>query len=157
RRYGADPGIIGRTIRVNGVPTTVVGVIRPGFKFPRFAELWLPLEQMPRLADLRVTRSLEGFGRLRDGATPGDARGQIAQAASVLAHDFPETNQHTTFRVVPINERYNQRITDASWVGFMIVGAIVLMIACANAANLLLMRSAQRTQEFAVRASLGAS
>jgi len=159
RHYGADPAIVGRAIRVNGAPSIVIGVIQAGFKFPRFTELWQPLQQGPsRLtADLRNTRGLELFGRLRDGRTLGDARSEIEPIAARLAHDFPETNQHITFRVVPINDRYNQSVTDPSWVGLMIVGAIVLLIACANAANLLLMRSAQRSQEFAIRASLGAS
>lgn len=157
-RYGGDPSLVGQTIRVNGVPSVVLGVMPERFRFPTNADVWQPLALMPDLANQRRdARVLGVFGRLVDGATPAGARAELDAIAARLAREYPETNEAVRMTAVPINERYNGNITDPAWLAFITAGGLILLIACANVANLLLMRSSQRSREIAIRASLGAT
>ena len=93
-RYGSDRSIIGRTVRINDVPTTVVGVMPEGMKFPFNADLWLPLSNMPNLAaQKRNQRSVQLFGRLTEGVTRERAQSELKAIAARLEHDFPDTNK----------------------------------------------------------------
>jgi predicted permease len=157
-RFGADPAIIGKIVRVNGVAVVVVGVMRRGFKFPNNADLWQPLVQQPGiLAAPRTARTLAVIGRLVAASTQQQARAEIEAFGGTLRETHRDTNPEVRFTSVPINERYSPRVTDPNWMAFIAVGIVSLLIACANVANLFLSRSIGRMAEFAVRVSLGSS
>ena len=156
-RYGADPEVIGRVIRIDGAPATVVGVMPEGFEFPMWAELWQPLWLTPDLAgqprDRRVFRAV---GRLADGVTVAGAQSDIDAVAARLAAAYPDTNAGFRPWVDPYNEHYNGTLRPAL-AALLIAAVIVLLIACANAASLLLARAARRAREVGMRVSLGAT
>jgi putative ABC transport system permease protein len=157
-RYAGDRAIIGRSILVNGAPATVIGVMADRSGFPSTAQVWLPLWQTPDLAShKRDARTLRVFGRVRDGIATADARAEIHAIIDRLSREHPETNANVRARTVPINDRYLGRLTEPAWLAFMTAGFLVVVISCANVANLMLARSIHRTREIAIRTSLGAS
>ena len=157
-RYGSDPSVIGRSIKINGVPSIVIGVMPEGLKFPLNADLWQPLALMPNLTDQkRDVRSLQAFGRLAPGATLEQARSELSTIAGRLAREYPDTNNDIKSTVMTFNERYNGGPIKLVFLSLMGAVGFVLLIACANVANLLLGRSAARTREMSVRVSLGAT
>jgi putative ABC transport system permease protein len=136
----------------------VIGVMPQGFQFPVRADLWLPLRQMPELTrQTRDSRSLWVFGRLRDDVSIEQARAELAAIAGALASQYPATNRAVGATVVPFTERYVGRLVESPVPMMMAAASFVLLIACANVANLMLARGAQRSREIALRASLGAS
>lgn len=158
-RYGGDPDVIGRSAHVNGIPATVVGVMPEGFEFPYRQALWQPLALLPGLgAQRREDRVLGVFGRLADGVSRAQARAELAAIAAALARDHPETNVRIEPTAVRFGEQQVGRLADAQPpLALAATAAFVLLIACANVANLLLARSAGRSREMAIRASVGAT
>lgn len=155
-RYGADSSVIGRTIKVNDVPSIVIGVMPQGFTFPFIAELWQPLVFAPGLAnERREMRNLSVVGRLADSADLAQARSSLETIAGRLATEYPQTNKDVRLSV----RRLKDSRPDATSMLMTMMGAVgfVLLIACANLANLMLARSAGRAREIAIRASLGAT
>src|SRR5688572_27947279 len=107
-RYASDPGIVGQMITVNGVPSTVIGVMPRGFMFPANADLWRPMANLPQaVRQSRAERRLAVFARLADGATEEQARVDMASLGSGWAREFAATNRDVRIRVVPINEQLN--------------------------------------------------
>ncbi len=153
-RYGKDTTVIGRTIRINAVPTVVIGVMPRGITFPGDADLWIPLVHTgedPRRPYVTV------FGHLASGASMSGARAEASTIASRLAQQFPDTNRNRTFVVQSYNEMaLGGRVRLVFWLMLAAVG-FVLMIACANVANLLLARAVGRSREVSIRVALGAS
>ena len=157
-RYGSEPSVVGRTIKINDVPAIVIGVMGEGIKFPQNADLWMPLVHMPRLSEQkRDNRNLETFGRMADGVTRQQAQSEMNTIAAKLRADYPDTNKDVTASVMTFNERANGGPIRLVFLSLMGAVAFVLLIACANVANLLLARSATRAREMSVRISLGAT
>jgi putative ABC transport system permease protein len=157
-RYGGDPTMVGRTIRVNDRPAVVIGVMPAGFKFPIASDLWVPLEHASSPAPRpRNARTHAGFARLRDGVTLQQARAELESIAAQLAQTYPETNAGIRPVVERFSERFGSRPVRGLLLTLMGAVAFVLLVACANVANLLLARSAHRAREISLRTSLGAS
>ncbi len=159
-RYGADPDIIGRTVRIDGVPQTVIGVMPPGFAYPLFWGRLQAIRPLVISADWqhdRGTHWLGAIARLRPGLPLVSAQAGTSAIAASLAQQFPDTNAGTGLQLVPLHETaLDQTGRDVSWLTLALSG-FVLLIACANLANLQLARSSARARDFAVQAALGAS
>ncbi len=157
-RYGADPAIVGRVVKVNDTVCTIVGVMPPDMKFPFNNDIWLPFSQLPVQVreSKRGVRTLQAIGRLAPGMTLAQARGEIERISAKLAQDFPDTNKDFRPNVMTYNQRVAGGPIRLIFLSLMGAVAFVLLIACANVSNLLLARSAQRSREIAVRISLGA-
>jgi len=159
KHFGGDKGLLGKPVRINGGLFTVVGVAPAGFQFPADApavELWVTLSGDSDTADQRGARMLDAVGRLKPGISPEQALAQMDVVAGALAQQFSDDRNSPKTLVQPESERVAGGILSPL---LMLSGAVgmLLLIACANVANLLLARNAERARDFALRTALGAS
>lgn len=154
-RYAADPNILGRSLRINGEPATIIGVMPPGMKFPTRAELWTQI--IPAGEPPRNRREYAVAARLRRDVSPAQAQTELSGIAARLAAEYPDTNKDIGAQMQTFNARYNGGPIRTVFLALQGAVGFVLLIACANVANLQLSRSIHRAREIAVRVALGAT
>lgn len=156
-RYGGDPGLIGRTVRVNGQPATVIGVMPAGFTYPLVADAWMPMAMAPGLRNLPWTgRGFQVAGRIRDGVSVDAARAEVMTLATNTIREHPEIGKDRQLIVMGLKDAtLGLGARPLMW-ALLGAAAVVLLVASANVANLLLARAWSRSREIAVRMAVGA-
>jgi putative ABC transport system permease protein len=156
-RYNLDPGVLGRTLRVNGKPSTIVGVMPAKMKFPENSEMWIPLVATEARMK-RTARGMGTFGRLADDASRESATAELNGIAQRTIAAYPDDSKDLAgARLETFIERFLGGAARPMFLTIMGAVMFVLLIACANVANLLLSRSIYRAREIAMRFSMGAT
>jgi putative ABC transport system permease protein len=154
-RYGRDPAIVGEAITINEIPRTVIGVMPPGRRFPEETDLWVPLVP-DAVREQRDNRNLMLFGRLRKGVPLASVRAEMTSLAGNLAAQYPNTNKDITAAVMPIQQLYGLYYMEPLFLALFVAVGFVLLIACADVANMLLARATERAREISIRVAIGA-
>jgi putative ABC transport system permease protein len=156
RRYGKDPATIGKVVRMNGTPTTIVGVMPPDFAFPFNADLWTPLPITPN-TEKRDARTMGVYGALREGVSLNAARAEMETVSTDLQRAYPVSNAGFSGRVQTYHDQVVGSDIGTIFSAMLVAVGFVLLIACANVANLQLGRAVRRGREIAVRVAIGAT
>ncbi|MEO8130056.1 MAG: ABC transporter permease, partial [Bryobacteraceae bacterium] len=155
-RYGSSPDAVGRAVRVNAKPATIIGVMPEGFKFPDNVELWMPLVPTAEM-ESRTLRPLQLFAMRKPGVTLPEAGTELQGIAGRIAAQHPDSNKGIDLLVQTFHERYNGGNVKSVFVLLLAAVGFVLLIACANVANMMLSRALARQREVTIRAAMGAS
>jgi putative ABC transport system permease protein len=157
RKFGGDPSMIGRSLVLNNEPHEIIGVLPPRFEFPIDSiDVWMPLTSGPTINPIRRNRNFMVFGRVKAEASFEEAASELRTLAANLASAYPDTNHRWSARFEPFHD-VTVRLVSRNLKMLTGAAAFVLLIACANIANLLLVRASGRQREIALRAALGAS
>ncbi len=155
-RYDGDPGVLGSLVRVNGRQGTVVGVMPEGFRWPSNHDVWITMDDDPHNEVRREGRFYQVMGRLAEGVDRDRAGADVARLAARFEAEHPDENEGLTARLVTVSESQNGDELAVLFTAMMVAVLFVLLVACANVANLLLARAATRMREAGVRVALGA-
>ena len=155
-QFGGNPGVLGQKVNLNGAPFTIIGVMPPAFYFPtREVQMWTRLTFQNGDFESRDNSYIEAVGRLKPGVTFEQSRAELVMLAARLAHDYPETNEETGVSYFRMRDNMSPRAR-LMLMSLSGAGLCLLLLTCANLANLLLARAAAHERELAVRAALGA-
>lgn len=155
-RFASDPSVIGRTVRLNGRNTYIVGVMPAGFHYPLGAEIWMPLTFTSAERGNRSSRNLSLLATLKEGVSRKQADAESKTFSNQLQRQYPTTNAHRAATLLPLREE-QYAYTAPMFLMLQAAAGFVLLLACANLLNLLLAQTVNRRHEIAVRSSLGAS
>ncbi len=156
RRYAKDPSIIGRAVRMNGAETTIIGIMPRGFTFPQKVDMWVPLVKTEKVLNRENTDTWFAFGRLKDGVDFESAKAEVDGIVKRLENEYPLTDQRQHLVVQHFHEFFIGANATALYGSMWGAVGFVLLIACANLANLLLARAIGRSRQISVRIALGA-
>ena len=155
-RFEADPEVLGRTLRLDSELYEIIGVMEPGFAFPEWGDVWVPMGMDPQNGD----RSLRWIGgvvaRLEDGVTIESARAELEAIGQELAELYPVANRGYSVSVQPFRRAWVPPVIEVAVTASLLSGVLVLLVICANVASLMLAQAAARSRETAVRSALGA-